>query len=150
LSDLPGIWRNRLQHPAELINMYGQTETAGVVATYSIVVKGEGSSSIVPIGVPIEKTRIYLLDSGQRQVPYGACGEICIGGPTVGLAYLNRPRLSADKFLADPFSRSSVGRLYRTGDLGHLRLDGCIEFLGRLDAQVKIRARRAEFRETLA
>ncbi len=150
LSDLPGIWRNRLQHPAALINMYGQTETAGVVATYSIVVKAEPSSSIVPIGVPIDRARIYLLDSGQRQVPYGACGEICIGGPTVGLAYLNRPRLSADKFVADPFSRSSVGRLYRTGDLGHLRLDGCIEFLGRLDSQVKVRTRRMESLETWA
>lgn len=150
LSDLPGIWRNRLQHPAELINLYGQTETAGVVATYSIVAKAEHSSSIVPIGVPIDKARIHLLDSGQRQVPYGASGEICIGGPTVGLAYLNRPLLSADKFVADPFSRSSVGRLYRTGDLGHLRLDGCIEFLGRLDSQVKVRARRMEFRETWA
>ena len=142
LSDLPGIWRNRLQHPAELINMYGQTETAGIVATYSIVVKDSSSSRIVPIGVPIDKARIYLLDSGQRRVPYGACGEICIGGPTVGLAYLNQPRPSADKFVADPFSRSSEGRLYRTGDLGRLRLDGCIEFLGRLDSQLKIRAHR--------
>src|ERR1700730_1545483 len=150
LSDLPGIWRNLLQHPAELINMYGQTETAGVVAASSIGVKCDRSTSIVTIGVPIDKARIYLLDSGQRQVPYGACGEICIGGPAVGLAYLNRPLLSADKFVADPFSRSAVGRLYRTGDLGHLRLDGCIEFLGRLDSQVKIRARRMESRQTFA
>jgi aspartate racemase len=149
-SDLPRIWRNRLQHPAALINMYGQTETAGIVATYSIVVKDQSPSSIVPIGVPIDKARIYLLDSGQRRVPYGACGEICIGGPTVGLAYLNQPRLSADKFVGDPFSRSSVGRLYRTGDLGRLRLDGCIEFLGRLDSQLKIRAQRVESRQAWA
>lgn len=148
LSDLPRAWRLEFNHQARLVNMLGQTETAGIVATYPIEPINEDRISVVPIGRPIDCARIYLLDANLRAVAEGESGEICIGGPTVGLGYLNHPELTAEKFPRDPFSASSTGRLYRTGDLGRRRLDGTLEFQGRIDNQVKIRGHRVEPAET--
>ena len=142
LSDVPRAWRFELNHQAELINMFGQTETAGIVATCPIVPSNEDQVSVVPIGRPIDAARIYLLDDRQQPVADGDSGEICIGGPTVGLGYLNHPELTAERFVRDPFAASSEARLYRTGDLGRLRLDGTLELQGRIEIQVKIRGHR--------
>ncbi|MCU1268102.1 MAG: hypothetical protein JWM21_4420 [Acidobacteria bacterium] len=148
LSDLPRAWRFELNHQAELINMFGQTETAGIVATFPITPGNDGAVSVVPLGRPINAARIYLLDDGQRSVADGEWGEICIGGPTVGVGYLNHPELTAERFMRDPFAAAAEARLYRTGDLGRLRRDGTLEFQGRIDNQVKIRGHRVEPAET--
>jgi amino acid adenylation domain-containing protein/FkbM family methyltransferase len=148
LADVSRAWRFELNHQAQLINMFGQTETAGIVATYPIVPSNENQIGVVPIGTPINCARIYLLDTKLRPVADGASGEICIGGPTVGLGYLNHPEMTAERFPLDPFAESSAARLYRTGDLGRLRSDGTLEFQGRIDNQVKIRGHRVEPAET--
>jgi amino acid adenylation domain-containing protein len=142
-SDVPRVWRYELNHQAQLVNMFGQTETAGIVATHRIVPHDE-KVSIVPIGRSIDDVKIYLLDAQLRPVPDGDLGEICIGGPTVGRGYLNDPKLTAEKFARDPFAASSDARLYRTGDLGRLGADGNLEFQGRIDNQVKTPGHRVE------
>jgi len=153
LSDLPRAWRNTLGHQAELINMFGQTETSGIVATHVISINGKTGIDVVPIGRPIADVKVYLLDNRQAPVPAGVPGEICLGGPTVGWGYLNQPELTAEKFVDDPFasfvpsapfSGTAAPRLYRTGDLGRLGIDGTLRFVGRIDSQVKIRGHRVE------
>ncbi|WP_158296359.1 non-ribosomal peptide synthetase [Pseudomonas viciae] len=127
--------------PAHLLNGYGPTEATTFSTTYEIKAVGEGS---VPIGRPLGNTRVYILDSQQRPVPQGVVGELHIGGLGVAKGYLNRPDLSAEKFLLDPFSQTAQALMYRTGDLGRFREDGNIEYLGRNDGQVKIRGFRIE------
>src|SRR5260370_12067923 len=148
LSDIPRAWSLEFNHPAQLVNMLGQTETAGIVATYPIVPSNEQQIAVVPIGKPVDGVRIYLPEATLRAVADGEWGEIYIGGPTVGRGYLNHPELTAERFPRDPFSESSTARLYRTGDLGRLRSDGTLEFQGRIDNQVKIRGHRVEPAET--
>src|SRR5205823_14096272 len=101
----------------------------------------------VAIGRPIANTQIYLLNSYLQPVPVGVAGEIHIGGVGVAHGYLNRPDLTAEKFIPDPFSQEPGARLYQTGDLACYRPDGNIEYLGRLDTQVKIRGYRIELGE---
>ncbi len=131
---LPGV---------ELHNLYGPTETAIEVTARSCPAGALTAS--VPIGRPIANTRIYILDRFREPVPVGASGEIHIGGVQVGRGYLNRPELTAERFIANPFVEGE--RLYRTGDLGRFRPDGTIEYLGRNDFQVKIRGFRIELGE---
>ena len=119
----------------ELLNMYGPTETT-VWSTYTRI-----ASNDVTIGRPIANTQIYIVDRDLRAVPMGASGELLIGGDGVGRGYLNRSDLTAEKFVANPFGE---GKLYRTGDLARYREDGNIEFLRRMDSQVKIRGHRIE------
>jgi amino acid adenylation domain-containing protein len=131
---LPGV---------ELHNLYGPTETAVEVTAWT---SSPGAlPATVPIGRPIANTRIYILDDRREPVPIGAPGEIHIGGLPVGRGYLNRPELTAERFIANPFVKGE--RLYRTGDLGRFRPDGTIEYLGRNDFQVKIRGFRIELGE---
>ncbi|SCZ13528.1 non-ribosomal peptide synthetase, partial [Pseudomonas sp. NFACC37-1] len=127
--------------PQHLLNGYGPTEATTFSTTYRIEAAGEGS---IPIGRPLGNTRVYLLDSQRRPVPHGVAGELYIGGTGVAKGYLNRPDLTAEKFLSDPFSQQPQALMYRTGDLGRFLPDGNIEYLGRNDGQVKIRGFRIE------
>lgn len=145
--DIVEDWFNKIGHPVEHINMYGQTETTGIVSVYKNRNREDFATRIFPIGKPIANTQIYLLDRHQRPVPIGVVGEIYIGGYGIGRGYLNLPDLTAEKFIVDPFTEDIDSYLYRTGDLGRYLSDGNIEFLGRRDEQVKIRGYRVELGE---
>ena len=129
------------------VNEYGPTETVVGCCVYEVNGKTPpeklGTSS-VPIGRPIANTQLYVLDRNMQPVPDGVVGELYIGGAGVGRGYLNRPELTTSRFLPDPFSASPDARLYRTGDLVRYINDGNLEFLGRADAQVKVRGYRIE------
>ncbi|TFW29136.1 non-ribosomal peptide synthetase/type I polyketide synthase [Duganella callida] len=130
-----------------LFNAYGPTEAA-VCATIHRCDGGIGAS--VPIGKPMANVQIHILDTHGQLVPVGVPGEIHIGGAGVARGYLNRPELTAERFVADPFSGQPQARLYRTGDLARWLPDGNIEFIGRNDFQVKIRGFRIELGEVEA
>ncbi|MBJ9974988.1 amino acid adenylation domain-containing protein [Pseudomonas sp. S75] len=144
----PEAFRSLLaQAPAlRLVHCYGPTETT-TYATASQVRAVPTGAEQVPIGTPIGGTQVHVLDAHRRPVPLGAVGELYIGGDGVALGYLNRPVLTAERFLDDPFSAQPGARLYRTGDLGRWRDDGQLEYLGRNDDQVKIRGFRIELGE---
>jgi amino acid adenylation domain-containing protein/thioester reductase-like protein len=133
----------RRSPPWRLLNGYGPTECTTFAATYRIEAVDEETKSI-PIGRPIANTQIYILDTRLEPAPIGVTGEIYIGGAGVAVGYLNRPELSAERFVPDPFGGETGARLYRTGDLGHWMADGNIEYLGRNDQQVKMRGFRIE------
>ena len=128
----------------EIINGYGPTETTTFATMYRVPRDLPADSRSIPIGMPIGNTTVHLLDGMGRLVPAGVPGELYIGGPGVALGYWERPESTAERFVPDPFDPSSGRRWYRTGDLGRRRLDGNIEFLGRLDGQVKVRGFRIE------
>jgi amino acid adenylation domain-containing protein len=132
--------------PVSVVHCYGPTETTTYAITLPVTSVAEGAQSI-PLGGPISNTRIYILDSHGQPVPVGVSGEIHIGGAGVALGYLNRPELTEEKFVADPFSADADARMYRTGDLGRWLADGTIEFMGRNDFQVKVRGFRIELGE---
>ncbi|MDB6372144.1 non-ribosomal peptide synthetase, partial [Photorhabdus bodei] len=132
--------------PQQLLNGYGPSEGTTFTATYRINAVAPGATNI-PIGRPVANTRVYLLDAYGQPVPLGGVGEIYVGGDGVACGYLNRPELTAEHFLTDPFSDNPDARLYRTGDLARYLPDGNLEFLGRNDQQVKIRGFRVELGE---
>ena len=129
---------------AELHNLYGPTEAAVDVTFWRC--RDEGDRS-VPIGHPVANTQTYVLDRRLEPVAIGVEGELFLGGVQVGRGYVNRPGLTADRFIPDPFGQKPGARLYRTGDRARYRDDGAIEFLGRFDDQVKIRGFRIELGE---
>ena len=132
--------------PAQLHNLYGPTECS-IYATFWTCRRDSGTS-VVPIGRPIANTQAYLLDANLQPVPIGAPGELHLGGAGLARGYWNRPDLTAEKFIPDPFADPGSGaRLYKTGDLARYLPDGNIEYLGRLDHQVKIRGFRIELGE---
>ncbi|PYY14347.1 MAG: hypothetical protein DMG61_10200 [Acidobacteria bacterium] len=128
----------------QLVNNYGPTECS-VVATSGIVLPNpENRDNLPSIGRPIDNTQIYILDERMQQVPLGEPGEIYIGGAGLGRGYRNRPDLTAERFVANPFASGQGTRLYKTGDLGCFLPNGEIAFLGRIDEQLKIRGYRIE------
>ncbi|WP_456685250.1 amino acid adenylation domain-containing protein [Bradyrhizobium sp. P5_C11_2] len=128
-----------------LINGYGPTENTTFTCCYTI--PRDQPADAIPIGYPIHGTQVYILDEALRPVPEGMPGQLCAGGDGVALGYLNRPDLTAERFRPDPFSADPEARLYLTGDLARRRPDGALEFLGRLDTQVKIDGKRVELGE---
>ncbi|HEY7155032.1 MAG TPA: amino acid adenylation domain-containing protein [Gemmataceae bacterium] len=138
--DLPNRLFALLDVP--LYNLYGPTETA-IDATYWPCRRGE-DQAIIPIGRPIANVQVYVLDRHHRPLPVGVPGELYIGGVGLARGYLNDPQLTAERFVSDPFSDVPGARLYRTGDRCRWLSDGSVEFLGRLDQQVKLRGYRIE------
>jgi amino acid adenylation domain-containing protein len=129
--------------PRHLVNGYGPTETTTFAACYEVHSVPENALTI-PIGRPIANTTIYLLDNYRNPVPVGAAGEIYIGGPGLARGYISEPNLTAERFVPDPFSHEPDARLYKTGDLARWLPDGTIDYLGRIDKQIKIRGFRVE------
>ncbi len=129
--------------PKNLLHVYGPTETT-TFATWHPVTSANTENSHIPIGRPLTNKQTYILDNHQRLVPIGIPGELYVGGAGLALGYLNRPALTAERFIPNPFSAEPGARLYRTGDLARYQADGTIEFLGRVDRQVKIRGFRVE------
>ncbi len=128
-----------------LYNEYGPTEATVWCIAHQI--EKSDISGVVPIGKAVADAKVYLLDKNLNLVPYGAVGEIYVGGPGLAKGYINRADLSAEAFIANPFGSVSAEKIYKTGDLGRFRNDGAIEFLGRADHQVKIRGFRVELDE---
>jgi amino acid adenylation domain-containing protein len=128
-----------------LLNLYGSAEVAADATCFEA--RAGGAIPRVSIGKPIANTRVYVLDDRRQPVPTGVPGELYVGGDGVAPGYLDQPELTAERFLPDPFSGKPGARLFRTGDLGRWRADGDLEFLGRLDQQVKIRGHRVELGE---
>ncbi|ATE54998.1 non-ribosomal peptide synthetase [Actinosynnema pretiosum] len=144
------VARHLLDHPdAVLLNDYGPTECA-VWATAHPCGFAEAAGAEIPIGEPLPNYRAHVLDEHLRPVPPGLPGEIYLGGPAVALGYHRRPRLTADRFLPDPFAAEPGARLYRTGDRGHWSPDGRLHTTGRVDNQVKLRGFRVELGEVEA
>jgi len=132
----------------QILNTYGPTEITGSASFHRLrPALDYGGRQTPPIGHPLPNVRVYILDEQRRPVPIGVMGEIYIGGIGVARGYLNRPELTAERFLADPFSAVSGATMYRSGDLGRWQADGTIDFLGRNDFQVKIRGIRIELGE---
>ncbi|MFL5540955.1 MAG: amino acid adenylation domain-containing protein, partial [Longimicrobiaceae bacterium] len=127
---------------AEVVNLYGPTE-ACIDATAKVVAEDEEGAA-VPLGRPVHNVRAYVLDAWMRPVPPGIPGELYLGGAQVARGYLGRPGATAGAFVADPFGGEPGARLYRTGDRARWREDGTLDFLGRNDAQVKVRGFRVE------
>ncbi|HEU0051826.1 MAG TPA: amino acid adenylation domain-containing protein, partial [Longimicrobium sp.] len=133
--------RERLPRAA-VHNLYGPSEAATALVALGC---GAGEArAVVPVGRPIDNTRVYLLDGGGKPVPVGVAGELYVGGAGVARGYLGDPRRTAERFVPDPFGGEPGGRLYRTGDLGRRLGDGAVEYLGRTDLQVKVRGFRVE------
>ena len=132
----------------QIINGYGPTEGTTFTCCYPIARDlTDRPATSIPIGRPIGNTQVYILDQQRNPVPVGITGELYIGGDGLARGYLNRSELTAEKFIANPFSTEAHARLYKTGDLARYLADGNIEFLGRIDDQVKIRGFRIELGE---
>ncbi|MGC1963553.1 MAG: thioesterase domain-containing protein, partial [Candidatus Sulfotelmatobacter sp.] len=132
-----------LQKVGSLWNMYGPTETT----IWSTTAKIEPGQNAISIGQPIANTQLFILDKVLQPVPIGVAGELHIGGDGLARGYLHRPELTAEKFIPDPFSPDPEARLYKTGDLVRYLPNGDIEFLGRIDHQIKVRGFRIEMGE---
>jgi len=130
-----------------IVNMYGQTETTGIISFFPVDPAVTNESGIMPIGGAISHATMHILDEKLNPVNGEAAGELYIGGDGVALGYLNRPELTDERFIKDLFSDKEDARLYRTGDLAHYLPSGAIEYLGRIDDQVKIRGFRIELGE---
>ena len=129
--------------PGRLLHVYGPTECT-TFATFYPVENVPAEATTIPIGRPVSNTTAYVLDGHRNPVPVGVPGELYLGGPGLGELYLNRPELTAEKFVPDPFCSSGGQRLYRTGDIVRYLPDGNIEFIRRADYQLKIRGFRIE------
>jgi amino acid adenylation domain-containing protein len=142
-------WRNLHPNSTRLLNAYGPTETTITATLYDLTnFDGFDTSLIrIPIGRPLANRKVYILNKAGLPVPIGVPGELHIGGACIAKGYLNRPTLTNEKFVVDPFSEQIDARMYKTGDIARWLPGGNIDFLGRLDYQVKIRGNRVELGE---
>jgi amino acid adenylation domain-containing protein len=135
----------KLFEDCDLFNLYGPTEAAVEVSYWNCRKKLD--RNIIPIGTPIVNTQLYILDSNLKPVPVGVCGELYIAGDNLAAGYHNRKELTAERFITNPFSDGSNPIMYRTGDFARYLPDGEIDFIGRIDNQVKVRGNRIELSE---
>ncbi|MFY9921361.1 MAG: amino acid adenylation domain-containing protein [Mycobacterium sp.] len=135
-------WRDRFGSGARWINMYGQTETTGIVSLHRVGQPDGGDQCIVPIGLPRGNVSMYILDKAMRPVPPGVSGELFIAGPALARGYLGDPELTAERFVRAPWNPDD--RLYASGDVVRQHWDGTIGYRNRTDRQVKIRGLRVE------
>jgi amino acid adenylation domain-containing protein len=145
-ASLARRWFHARPH-VPLLNAYGPTECSDDITHHVLRTAPPQSASAIPIGREIRNCQIHVLDEQMAPVPPGEKGQLCVSGTVVGLGYINDPARTAEAFVPDPLSDREGGRLYKTGDLGRRLSDGTIEFLGRLDNQVKIRGHRIELGE---
>lgn len=140
-----GLWMTvRDTLDVQFCNLYGPTETC-VQSTFHLCGAGDSSSQVtVPIGRAVDGTTLYVVNEALHLQPIGVPGELCIGGAGVAHGYFGQPALTADRFIPDPFGSDPGARIYRTGDSVRWRADGTLEFMGRIDAQVKLRGYRIE------
>jgi amino acid adenylation domain-containing protein len=143
-SEIARTWRSMAGWDAEMINMFGLTETTGIVASHAIEPRDEAAGKVVPIGRPLGHTRIHILDARLQPVPIGVVGEMYVAGQGVSRGYLRRPALTAEAFIPDALGHEPGSRMFRTGDRGRYLPDGSIEFIARSDHQLKIRGFRVE------
>jgi amino acid adenylation domain-containing protein len=137
-------WAESRECSTEVANVYGAAECSDVSTFYVLRNYGKYMETSVPIGKPIFNTQVYLLDESLNPVAFGLPGEICIAGDGVGYGYINDSTLTEQKFIVNPFRAAASTRLYRTGDLGRFSSDGNLEFIGRVDHQVKLRGFRID------
>ncbi|HEV7518774.1 MAG TPA: amino acid adenylation domain-containing protein, partial [Thermoanaerobaculia bacterium] len=140
-------WRRSVGRQTAVVNTYGPTECTDVVACHRLASPAGAGSGPVPIGRPLPGCRLLVLDRQLSPVPIGVAGQLAVAGLGVGAGYLGRPELTAEKFVADPFAAEPGARLYWTGDLARTLPNGEIDFLGRLDHQVKVHGLRIELGE---
>jgi len=131
---------------ATLLNLYGSAEVAADV-TWHQVSEEDSRGNSIPIGKPISNTQVYILDGKRNPVPMGVRGEIYVGGEGLARGYWRRPELTAEKFVANPVAPERCSKLYRTGDVGRFKASGEMEYVGRVDSQVKLRGMRLELGE---
>jgi amino acid adenylation domain-containing protein len=146
-ADRFAAWHKSVGDRVRLINTYGPTETTIAVTVWDLNAGEPNQSGAIPIGRPIANTPVYVLDQKLRPVSIGVAGELYVGGPGVTRGYLNRPELTAERFIHNPFSDDPNDRLYKTGDVVSYRANGILDFLGRVDNQIKIRGFRVELEE---
>ena len=150
LASQVASWRKLTKGWPRLVNTYGPTEATVVAAAYEVPPAEEETLRAIPIGRPLNGAETYILDTSLQPLPIGVRGELYIGGRGVARGYLNDPGLTEERFVANPFVSEVGSRLYRTSDAARYRSDGNIEFLGRLDNQVKIHGYRIELAEVEA
>jgi acyl-coenzyme A synthetase/AMP-(fatty) acid ligase len=143
-ADAEALRRVQAADPARrLVNAYGPAENTTFTSSYVVGPVAAGAAT-VPIGRPVTHTRVYVLDEALQPVPPGCAGELCAAGDGVARGYLRRPALTAERFVPDPFSPVAGARMYRSGDRARWRESAVLEYLGRLDQQVKVRGFRVE------
>ncbi|BDI19846.1 hypothetical protein ANSO36C_56480 [Nostoc cf. commune SO-36] len=149
LPEYVALWQQSLMSSVRLLNAYGPTEATITATLFEIPSQFSKDTNLkkVPIGCPLANKNVYILDEHLQPVPTGVPGELHIGGATLAQGYLNRPELTQEKFILNPFEEAGGSRLYKTGDLARYLADGNIEYLGRIDNQVKIRGFRIELGE---
>jgi amino acid adenylation domain-containing protein len=144
---IPRAWRHDLGHPATIINLYSQTETAGTVSTFRIPDDFGSEAGSVPLGATLPSASVHVLDHELQPVGAGEVGEVYVGGSRLAKGYLGRDDLTSERFIPDPLSNDEEARMYRTGDMARRMTDGSLQFEGRTDHRVKLRGQRIELAE---